>query len=185
MATEDRFRWNKKHREEAQPTSPSSILTNHLFLAEKKRALDIATGNGRNALYMAEQGFDVDAVDISDEAISMLANRSQKLHPICADLDTFDIPEKRYHLIVNIRFLNRRLFPHIRDGLVSGGVLIFETYLYSPAADATDSMCRDYLLRSNELLHAFLPLRILSYREGLSETDETNRPVASLVAIKD
>ena len=183
MAIEDRIRWNRKHRDETQPASPSSILINHLFLAKKKRALDIATGNGRNALYMAEQGFDVDAVDISDEAVGKLANRSQNLHPICADLDTFDIPEDRYSLIVNIRFLNRRLFPYIRDGLVSGGVLIFESYLYSPAAEET-AMCRDYLLRSNELLHAFLPLKIVYYREGPSDVDEKSRPVASLVAVK-
>ena len=58
------------------------------------------------------------------------------------------------------------------------------TYLYSPVADDTDPMCRDYLLRSNELLHAFLPLKIVYYREGSSEMEGVSRPVASLVAIK-
>ena len=182
---EDRIRWNKKHRDETQPASPSPIVIKNLPLADKGRALDIATGNGRNALYLAEQGFEVDAVDISDETIKKLAERHSNLHPICADLDEFDIPENRYSLILNIRFLNRRLFPYFRDGLVSGGVLIFETYLYSPVAEETDPMCRDYLLRSNELLHAFLPLKILYYREGPSEKKEESRPVASLVAVKD
>jgi len=110
-----------------------------------------------------------------NSTIKKLAERHSNLHPICADLDGFDIPENRYSLILNIRFLNRRLFPYIRDGLVAGGVLIFETYLYSPAAEETDPMCRDYLLRSNELLHAFLPLKILYYREGSSEKEGETR----------
>ena len=181
---EDRIRWNKKHREESQPTSPSFIVMKHFSMADKGKALDIATGNGRNALYLAEQGFDVDAVDISDVAINKLANRHPNLHPICADLDELDIHENRYNLILNIRFLNRRLFPYMRDGLVSEGVLIFETYLYSATADETDPMCRDYLLNPNELLHSFLPLKILYYREGPSEKKEESRPVASLVAAK-
>ena len=171
MTTEDRIRWNKKHQEESKSAGPSPILIKHLPLADMGRALDIATGSGRNALYLAEQGFVVDAVDISDEALLKLANRHPNLRPICADLDRFDIAENRYNLILNIRFLNRRLFPYIKDGLVAGGLLVFETYLFSPGADGAEPMCRDYLLRSNELLHAFLPLKILFYREGPSEAE--------------
>ena len=44
-------------------------------------------------------------------------------------------------------------------------------------------MRRDYLLNPNELLHAFLPLEILYYREGPSEKEGESRPVASLVAV--
>ena len=184
MTTDDRIRWNKKHHHEAQPAEPSPIVVEHLRLVNAGRALDVAAGNGRNSLYLAEQGFEVDAVDISDEALTKLAKRHANLHPVCADLDDFNIPKNRYRLILNIRFLNRRLFPYIKDGLVSGGVLIFETYLYTPTVKDTDPMCRDYLLRSNELLHAFLPLNILYYREGSLEKENESRPVASLVAVK-
>ena len=44
--------------------------------------------------------------------------------------------------------------------------------------------CQDYLLRENELLHAFLPLRILYYQEGDLSGNKDHGPVASLVAMK-
>jgi SAM-dependent methyltransferase len=181
----DREKWNKKYRMESRTKAPSSIVRKFYSLTPKGIALDIATGNGRNALFLANQGFQVEAVDISDEGLINIAGRHPNLQPICADFDLFDIPENRYHLILNIRFLNRRLFPYIKEGLTLDGILIFETYLDTPLGHETDSFCREYLLRPNELLHAFLSLKILYYREGLSENSEDPRHVASLVAIKD
>jgi len=148
------------------------------------RALDIAAGNGRNAIFLAKQSIEVDAVDISDIALARLSGVHPRLHPLCADFDAFDIPENRYSLILNIRFLSRRLFPYIKEGLIPGGLLIFETYLDAPSVKNSDSFCREYLLRPNELLHAFLSLRIIFYEEQLSHKSDNQRPVASLVAVK-
>jgi SAM-dependent methyltransferase len=180
----DREKWNKKYRTESRAEEPSSIVKKFCSLAPKGSALDIATGNGRNALFLANQGFQVEAVDISDEGLINIAGRHPNLQPICADLDLFDIPENRYCLILNIRFLNRRLFPYIKEGLTAGGILIFETFLDTPSGHETASLCRDYLLKSNELLHAFLSLKILYYHEGLSDNSQDPRHVASLVAKK-
>ncbi|MCJ7830358.1 MAG: hypothetical protein MUP74_03125, partial [Desulfobacterales bacterium] len=78
----------------------------------------------------------------------------------------------------------RRLFPHIIEGLVPGGVLLFDTYIEKPS-DATDpSMCRDYLLRENELLHAFLSLKILYYRETQRRRPKSAGRTASLVGVR-
>jgi hypothetical protein len=44
--------------------------------------------------------------------------------------------------------------------------------------------CRDYLLRENELLHAFLSLRIVFYKEAKDEKDADTAGLASLVAVK-
>ena len=180
----DREKWNKRYRTESHSQEPSPIVEKYCRLAPEGRALDIATGNGRNAIFLAKQGIEVDAVDISDEALARLSGCHPRLHPICADLDTFEIAENRYSLILNIRFLSRRLFPYIKDGLIPGGLLIFETYLNDPSGESNESFCRDYLLRSNELLCAFLSLRILFYEEELSRNADNQRPVASLVAVK-
>ena len=180
----DRRKWNVKHLDRVGPDTPSPIVKRFADTLPRGRALDIAAGRGRNALYLARRGFEVDAVDISDEGLRFLAGRHPAVHPVCADLNRFDIPENRYRLIVNIRYLNRRLFPHIIRGLAAGGALIFETFLESDRPDNCSPTCRDHLLRTNELLHAFLSLNIRYYEEHLSR--RRNRPamVASLVAVK-
>ena len=180
----DREKWNKKYRTESRSEEPSPIVKKFQAFSPKGNALDIATGNGRNALFLANKGFQVEAVDISDEGLANLSKRHPAIYPICADLDSFDILKNRYNLIINVRFLNRRLFPYIKEGLTPGGMLIFETYLDTPSCSETDHFCRDYLLRTNELLHAFLSLKILFYQETTSDDPDDPRHVASLVATK-
>ena len=181
---QDRIRWNARYRTKVYANEPSRIIRAFYALAPQGRALDIACGTGRNALFLADRGFQVDAVDISDVVMERLADRHPRVHPICADLDTFDIPRECYSLVLNIRFLSRRLFPYIREALIPGGILIFETYLERPGDDSYRPSCRDHLLRDNELLHAFLSLRVLFYQETKQDGPEGPSHVASLVAQK-
>jgi len=124
----DRIKWNEKHGQRPEVGDPCPALVRFHGLAPTKHALDIAAGSGRNALFLAQNGFSVDAVDISDVAMNRLAALHPAIRTQCRDLDGFDIPAERYGLIVNTRFLSRRLFPAIREGLVMGGILVFETY---------------------------------------------------------
>ncbi len=181
----DRIKWNEKYRQKQYPGEPSEILKEFFNLAPGKKALDIGAGNGRNSLFLARQGFSVDAVDISEEGLGLFADAHPHIHQICADLDTFDIPGNRYDLIVNVKFLNRRIFPYIKEGLRKGGILIFETFVETEKTDENDSICRDYLLKKNELLHAFLSLHIIFYKEAKTVNDNHDTLLlASLVAAK-
>ncbi len=179
----DREKWNRKYRKGAGPEAPSGIVERFWTLAPPGRALDIAAGNGRNALFLAEKGFAVDAVDISDVAVDQLKGRHPDVSPLQADLDTWEIPENRYGIILNIRFLSRRLFPYIREALIPGGVLIAETFLESPGEENHFSR-RDFLLRENELLHGFLALRIRYYAERDSR-DAPHGPSREAVLVAD
>jgi tellurite methyltransferase len=181
----DRIKWNEKYRSHDYPAEPCAVVKDFCLLASGRRALDIAAGSGRNALYLAEQGFAVDAVDISDSGLALVSGLHPNIRPICADLDAFDIPAQRYDLIVNILYLNRRLFPQVREGLKLGGLLIFETLLAPPDASEGGTPCRDYFLRRNELLHGFLSLRIIYYRETGGRDGEGGKALASLVAVKE
>jgi tellurite methyltransferase len=181
---QDRDKWNEKYRQHAYPTEPSAIVTQFCSLAPDRAALDIGAGNGRNALFLAEQGFVVDAVDISDVGLSLFAGRHPNVHCLCADLDTFEIPRHRYGLITNIKYLNRRLFPQIREGLAAGGVLIFETFLETSDERVHQPSCSDHVLRKNELLHEFLSLQIIFYQEALNTHGQEPGYLASLVAVK-
>ena len=188
---QDKEKWNEKYRQKKYSTAPSRIVRDYIELAPGKSALDIGAGNGRNSLFLAQHGFSVDAVDISDEGLKQFAGRHSNIHPICEDLDTFDIPGNRYDLIINVKYLNRRIFPYTKEGLRPGGLLIFETFLETGYVDGCAEGCagcekttqRDYLLRENELLHAFLSLHILYYSEGPGGDDDEPY-LASLVAAK-
>ena len=181
---QDRVKWNEKYQSKNHPGEPAAIVKQYFKLAGGKRALDIAAGNGRHALFLARQGFVVDAVDISDTGLAQIAGKHSGIHAVCADLDDFDIAASRYDLIINIKYLNRRLFPYIREGLTPGGILIFQTFLDSPNAAENQPHCRDYLLRENELLHAFLSLKIVLYKEAEDTHHDETAFLASLVGIK-
>jgi len=118
----------------------------------------------------------VDAVDISTVATKHLAARDSKVNVICQDLDAWEIPQNRYELVVNIRFLDRRLFPMIQGGLRLGGVLIFESFVGGKKDE--------YCLKQDELLQAFQSLHTVYYKENQADHSDTFEQTVSLVAIK-
>ena len=179
-----RIKWNKKYRKEKTISEPSRAVSRFFSLASGRKALDIAAGNGRNAVFLANHDFVVHAVDISDAGLAQFAGNHPRITPICADLDNFDIPRNHYDLIVNTKFLNRRLFPYIYEGLVGGGLLIFETFLEIPDKNAQQPHCRDYLLRPNELLHAFIDLKIVYYNESNIDDASEDLPLSTLIGLK-
>ena len=148
--------------------------------------MDVAAGNGRNSAFLASKGFAVDAIDISDVALSLAKEKNDGVKLISEDLDYFRLRTNAYHLIININFLQRRLFPQYKDALKAGGVLIFETFLEDKSKPENDSTKKDHYLQSNELLHAFLSMQIVHYQEKqiMAPVIGELRDVASLVAIK-
>ncbi len=176
MADKDRQKWDSRFIKSLGGSDPSQILTKYSNLASCGKALDIACGNGRNSLFLAEKGFTVDAVDISTVATKHLAGRNGKIKVICQDIDDWVIAENRYELILNIRFLDRRLFPMIRDGLSPGGVLIFESF--------TGGKNDKYCLKQNELLQAFQSFNIVYYNEMPPNCSDHSDQTVTLVAVK-
>lgn len=173
MTRQDQKKWNFRYQESIGNLNPSEILQRYISLAPEGKALDIACGNGRNSKFLAQKGFQVDAVDISNIALDRLQDKS--INVICHDLDTWKIPQNRYQLIINIRFLDRGLFSMIKNGLKSGGVLIFQSFIDEK---------KEFCLKPNELLQAFSSLRIVYYEEKENHpTDKFNRSVY-MVAIK-
>jgi len=180
---EDKERWNKRHVEKPMRHNVEAIIEKYIDTATVGNALDIACGTGRNTHYLAEKGFMVDAVDLSDYALSQVKEAST-IKKIEADLDSYNLKFNKYNLIVNINYINRRFFVQIKEALKSGGIVIFETFIVAHG-DFNNPVNREFLLRKNELLHAFIGLDILYYEER----DEVNLRgekirVASLVARK-
>ena len=177
MTDKDRIKWDAKYRKKKPIRSdPSRIVTKYWHKASPGKALDIACGGGRNSLFLAQNGFTVDAVDVSTVAIGYLTGQHANINALREDLDTWRIPPDHYDLIINIRFLDRNLFSQIQAGLKIGGLLIFESFLNGE----TDKYC----LMSNELLHTFRNFRVIYYEEKTTDPDEKYDQLASFVAQK-
>ncbi len=161
---------------------PSRLLVQLLTLLPKGRALDIACGEGRNAIFLAQNGYEVDAVDISNVAIDRVAEAAKiagvKVNLIQADLENYEIPVETYDLIINFNYLQRSLVPAIKMGLKKGGAVIFETYTLEQQSIGHPKN-PEFLLKPNELLHQFSDLHIFFYREGVFE-EGGKRAIASL-----
>ncbi len=173
MAADEKERWDSKHTAEHEPGEPAAFLR-QIFQTgpweiQHGRALDIATGKGRNALFLAEQGFTVDAIDISAVGLQQAQRQAEKqgltLNWIQADLASCEFPDSAYDLILNINFLLRSLVPKIKNALRPGGYIIFDTYLIDQQ-DLGHPRNPAYLLQHNELLDLFRGFRILCYQEG-------------------
>jgi SAM-dependent methyltransferase len=183
----DRLRWNRKLAQARSPGQPSALVVRFCSLAPGPIALDLAAGTGNNARYLAEQGFSVLAVDLADKAVASLQDlQLPSLLPIQADLDDFRPRRSSVQLLINCRFLDRRLLPFLSEALAPGGVLIFETQVESDDPDVSLPRTAEYVLRRNELLRSFLNLHILHYEERIQEEDKGAGRVslASLVARK-
>lgn len=182
----DQEKWDKRYSGKQYPENPSDIIKEFVSLADKGRALDLAAGNGRNSCFLAECGFEVDAVDISEVGLSQLTRQDARINPIHHDLDFYVIERNRYELVVNINFLQRRLFPYIKNGLKKGGLLIFQTFLEEFRVDkGFDYAKQDQFLMRNELLYSFLSFDVIYYREDpVTFSNGVELESATLVARK-
>ena len=187
----DQKRWNDRFgREEFTfGKEPNPFLKKHIRLLPKGKALDIAAGEGRNAVFLAQHGFEVDAVDISEKGLKkarkLAREKGVKINTFLIDLDQYQIKKERYDLIANFYFLRRRLIPKIKKELKKGGKVIFETYLLEHRTLGTGGPKQaKYFLKPNELLELFKDFRILFYREGIFKEGGRKKAVASLIAEK-
>ena len=184
---EDRTRWNAKFMDRDKDGEPSSWVVTMCMAAPGKRALDLAAGMGRNAAFLAGQGFEVLALDLADKAVrSLKAQNMSGLFPVQADLDDYPLRPESFDLIVCCMFLDRKLFPSIVESLRSGGIVLYETAMESDLPGMKQISNRNYLLRTNELLHMFFRLRILSYQEVAVPDDKEGgkKVIARLAAQK-
>lgn len=173
MSTTDQEKWESRHRhqDDDREASPflGEIFERSGWAVGGGRALDIATGKGRNALFLAERGFEVVAIDISGVALEAARKRAQARSLQVSwrqeDLEGAALPDEHFDLVLSFNYLQRSLIPQIKRALKAGGHVIFDTYLVDQQAVGHPKNPA-YLLGHNELLRFFQEFRILYYREG-------------------
>ncbi len=161
----DREKWNQRYADETDHLpEPDPFLVRNSNLLESGRALDLACGRGANAIYLANSGYTVDAIDISDKAISRLRTyaiqRGLGIQGIVADLDYFTLAKDNYNLIVVFYFFSESLFAPIQQALKAGGLLFYATY-NTRHTSIQPGFNPDYLVEPQALARYLVDLEIL------------------------
>jgi dihydroneopterin aldolase len=166
------------HQPQQIDPAPSLFLAQQLQLHRlpKGKVLDVAAGSGRNALYLASHGFQVDAMDRDDRAMAQLAATAKQrnlpnltVRTVDLEQNTEERPEfakQEYDVIVVFFYLHRALFPALIDSLKPNGVLIYETFIIDNYLRHHHPRRWEFCLAHNELLRLTSTLRVLSYDEG-------------------
>ncbi|BCR06876.1 hypothetical protein DESUT3_39450 [Desulfuromonas versatilis] len=178
--------WNEKWREAAdRPLAPDPWLLRVLPLLPRGAVLDLACGQGRNALLLAERGYQVTALDLSATGLERLreeaARRSLPIRVRQVDLEAEPrLGSARYAVVLDFFYLQRGLFPAIRQALRPGGVAVVRTFSKAgpfPGGPGNP----DYVLEPGELLQLFAGWEILLHEEGL-EPSSKGGSLAGIVA---
>jgi SAM-dependent methyltransferase len=195
MSQAERLKWDERYRTGAYTDRkhPTALLAEWVLQLARGRALDVACGAGRNSLYLAANGWRVDAVDISpvglERARQNATAQGLEVSWIQADLEDDPgavLPAGPYDLIVLARYVNRAVYRPLVERLASGGMLICDQHIVS-SDDVIGPKNPAYRLQHNELLRAVVgktepDLRVLYYREGIvTDPDGRNAALAQLV----
>lgn len=156
------MKWNDRYSGEEFFFSlgPSKLLAAKIetisSLIGGKRALDLACGEGRNAIFLAQQGFEVDAVDLAERGLERGRRRAAQLgvsvNFIHADLEQYRL-QGEYDLLLDFNFLLRPLIPEMVRSLAPGGVILMETILAGPTLQGHHR--EEFLLKPGELGRLF------------------------------
>ena len=140
------------------------------LIAPGGTVLDLASGNGRHARYLAGLGYRVEAVDRDSAALSALAGVAG-VSTLCADLEGSPWPcgAGRFDGVVVANYLYRPLMAAVLDALRPEGVLIYETFALGNEKFGRPAN-PEFLLRPGELLECVAGrLRVLAFEQGLVE----------------
>jgi SAM-dependent methyltransferase len=182
----DRAHWEARHAEKDHPIlRPSSFLLRTMPRLPRGRALEVACGSGRNVRLLAEHGFRVEAIDISHAALLKARANGDvgdgAVAAIQTDLQTYPLPETRYQVVANVRYLQRDLWPGLKRSLTDLGMIVFETFLREQRTIGHPRN-PELLLERGELARGFADFEILDYEEGLFASEDEPAFLARMLA---
>ena len=191
MTVDEKSMWNRKYSEGSHASlepDPFLVAAYEEFLSATAPglALDVAGGVGRHSIWLAQRGWRVKLLDISEVGVKQAGENAKRTGTASSiatevrDLNSGqDFGREQYDLLVVFFFLQRELFPALAAALKPGGHLIYKTYTTVQKNFTAGPSHPMFLLEPNELLHAFTSLRVLHYHETIQE-----KGVAELVARK-
>ncbi|MDH3387289.1 MAG: class I SAM-dependent methyltransferase [Gammaproteobacteria bacterium] len=182
MSEQDRIKWNQRYAEDSyRKGNPVTLLQDWLPKITTGKALDVACGAGRNAILLAQNGFRVDAIDISAEGLSKARQSARQLGLDVTWIEhDLDLPfrfDRDYDLIVVMWYVDLDLVTRLCDCLAPGGYLVCEEHLVTDE-EVIGPTSRNYRVEPGQLRAAASGVDILLYEEAVA-TSAGGEPVAS------
>lgn len=175
---EARRRWNRRYRDRPPPEGPSPFLTARAdLLPDAGRALDLAGGGGRNAVWLAQRGFEVTLIDVSDEACAAARVRADaagvQLTVLRRALEIATLPAGPFAVVLSNRYLDPEVWRAAAELLgPDGRLLISQPTVRNLERHARPP--RDWLLDEGALA-AFAAtlegLEVIELTEGWTDED--------------
>jgi len=162
-------KWNAIYsQKKGRPTAAKVLIDNQHLLPKRGAALDLACGQGGNALLLAKLGLDVHAWDLSSVAIEQLQKYADGeallINAQVRDVIQHPPAENSLDIIVVSFFLDRSLCPLLLRALRPKGLVFYQTYCQDKVREQ-GSRNPEFLLADNELLHLFSGIKLRVYRE--------------------
>ena len=149
-------------------TKPNQFLVEAVEGVTPGKALDVAMGQGRNALHLARNGWDVTGFDVAEVGLQKAREQAAALGLTIATVhasdEEFDFGRDRWDLIAIIYALEKRSVQRVRGALKPGGLVVIE-------AGLNEKPGAPFGFQSNELLEIFEGFRILRYQETSGNYD--------------
>jgi SAM-dependent methyltransferase len=186
VSRDDQKRWDLRHSRPARRADdqPRRWLKSIEHLLPKTgRALDLATGKGQDAVYLAALGLEVQAVDISPVGIAKVRELAElkgvAIETRLADLETDPdpIPLESYDLIICFRYMQRSLAPRVESGLKNQGIAALEL-VTRKSLERRPRHNPQYLVEQGELEHWLPSLTTMHFEEVWEGSLHLSRIVA-------
>jgi predicted O-methyltransferase YrrM len=170
--------WDRAYLEAVPSFTPEP----NVFLVEVVKglqpgsALDVGMGQGRNAVFLARQGWKVTGFDVSEVGVRQAKEQAAKsgvaLTALVQSSDEFNWGTAQWDLIVLTYFPQlRRSMPKVIESLKPGGVVLVEAFHADAAVDRPPGPGRGVTFQANELPQLVAPLRVVRYEEPRARAD--------------
>jgi SAM-dependent methyltransferase len=171
MSRSDATKWDARYREGSHTSrDPSAFLLSlDDLLPRQGRALDVAGGVGRNALWLAQRGLEVTLADVSPVGLSMARERAAEaglvIRTVEIDLESEPLPVGPWDLLVKVLYFQPTLFGAIHEVLAPGGLLVFlQPTVHN--CEAHDRPPSPFLLKPGQARELLGDFEIVRYEEG-------------------
>ncbi len=167
---EEREGWNAKYKSRAYVSGkePDAFLKQNIRLLPKGTTLLFPMEEGRNAIFLAKNGFAVAGIDYSDAALQKahrLARENQvKISGINADLEQYEFEAGKYDVIIGLDLYRPRLVQQVKSGLKKNGIVLY-TASMATASQLKAGNAPSNVVKPGELRNLFDGFQVIHYHE--------------------
>ena len=188
MSEQDRKKWNQRYAEDSyHKNNPVTLVEDWLPSLPVGKALDVACGPGRNAILLAQTGYQVDAIDISREGLNQARQKAENqglnINWIEHDLDETYQFDKDYDLIIVLWYVNLALITRLCGCLAPGGHLLCEEHLITDL-ETIGPRSLNYRVSPGALREALSGVDVLLYEESVETNSEGEQVASARVVVK-